>query len=107
MASLGPNFLAYTAYFDHYEERYNSGVSVIFQGANESFTETSWNEVGLGYSYRLQLSKDHFIQAGIQASFVTRDAYFGRVILVLSWILIEGVLICREADLLGKARFEM
>ena len=78
--ALDQTFLAYTAYFDHYEERYNSGVSLIFQGANESFTETSWNEVGLGYSYRLQLSEDRFIQAGIQGSFITRDAYFGRVI---------------------------
>ena len=78
--ALDQTFLAYTAYFDHYEERYNSGFSIIFQGANESFTETSWNEVGLGYSYRLQLSEDRFIQAGIQGSFITRDAYFGRVI---------------------------
>jgi type IX secretion system PorP/SprF family membrane protein len=78
--ALDQTFLAYTAYFDHYEERYNSGFSIIFHGANESFTETSWNEVGLGYSYRLQLSEDRFIQAGIQGSFITRDAYFGRVI---------------------------
>ncbi|MDA0314982.1 MAG: type IX secretion system membrane protein PorP/SprF [Bacteroidetes bacterium] len=79
--ALDQTFLAYTAYLDHFEERYNSGFAVIFQGANESFTETSWNEVGLGYSYRLQLSEESFLQAGMQGSFISRDAYFGRVVL--------------------------
>jgi type IX secretion system PorP/SprF family membrane protein len=79
--ALDQTFLAYTAYLDHYDERYNSGFAVILQGANESFTETTWNELGLGYSYRLQLSEDRFIQAGIQGSFISRDANFGRVVL--------------------------
>jgi type IX secretion system PorP/SprF family membrane protein len=66
---------------DHYEERWNSGFGLILQGANESFTETTWNEVGLAYSYRLQLSTNSFIQAGMQGSFIARDANFGRVVL--------------------------
>lgn len=79
--ALDQTFVAYTAYVDHYEERWNSGFGLILQGANESFTETSWNEVGLAYSYRLQLSANSFIQAGAQGSFIARDAYFGRVVL--------------------------
>jgi type IX secretion system PorP/SprF family membrane protein len=79
--ALDQTFVAYTAYVDHYEERWNSGFGLILQGANESFTETTWNEVGLAYSYRLQLSANSFIQAGMQGSFITRDAYFGRVVL--------------------------
>lgn len=79
--ALDQTFIAYTAYADHYEARLNSGFGLILQGVNESFTETSWNEVGLAYSYRLQLSVNSFIQAGMQSSFIARDAGFGRVIL--------------------------
>lgn len=79
--ALDQTFIAYTAYVDHYEERWNSGFGLILQGANESFTETTWNEVGLAYSYRLRLSTNSFIQAGMQGSFIARDAYFGRVVL--------------------------
>ena len=79
--ALDQTFVAYTAYADYYNERLNSGFGLILQGANESFTETSWNELGLAYSYRLQLSANRFIQAGIQGSFISRDASFGRVIL--------------------------
>lgn len=79
--ALDQTFVAYSAYADHYNERLNSGFGLILQGANESFTETSWNELGLAYSYRLQLSANRFIQAGMQGSFISRDASFGRVIL--------------------------
>jgi type IX secretion system PorP/SprF family membrane protein len=79
--ALDQTFLAYTAYADHYNERLNSGFGLIIQGANESFTETNWNELGLAYSYRLQLSANQFIQAGMQGSFISRDASFGKVVL--------------------------
>lgn len=79
--ALDQTFIAYTAFLDHYVERWNSGFGLILQGANESFTKTSWNEAGLAYSYRLQLSNNSFIQVGMQGSFIARDAYFGRVVL--------------------------
>lgn len=79
--ALDQSFVAYTAYFDHYEERLNSGFGLIFHGAQESFTQTSINEIGLVYSYRLRLSESSYLQAGIQGSFVARDALFDRVIL--------------------------
>lgn len=79
--ALDQSFVAYTAYFDHYEDRINSGFGLIFQGAQESFTQTSLNEIGLVYSYRLRLSEKSYIQAGVQGSFLARDALFDRVIL--------------------------
>jgi type IX secretion system PorP/SprF family membrane protein len=79
--ALDQTFVAYTAYIDHFNEQFNSGFGLILQGANESFTETSWNEIGVAYSYRLQLSANHYIQAGMQGSFISRDASFGRVVL--------------------------
>jgi len=79
--AMDASFVAYTAYFDHYEERINSGFGLIIQGAQESFTQTSLNEIGLTYSYRLKLNEKNYIQAGVQGSFVARDALFDRVIL--------------------------
>jgi len=107
--ALDQTFLAYTAYLDHYEERYNSGFAVILQGANESFTQTNWNELGLAYSYRIQLSESSFVQAGMQGSFITRDASFGGVVFAsqldldrgivdLSGVVIEGESQVRTVD---------
>lgn len=79
--ALDQSFLAYTAYFDHYEERLNSSFGLIFHGAQESFTQTNVNEIGVVYSYRLRLSQSSYIQAGVQGSFIARDALFDRVVL--------------------------
>jgi type IX secretion system PorP/SprF family membrane protein len=91
--ALDQSFIAYTAYFDHFEERINSGFGLILQGAQESFTQTSLNEIGLVYSYRLQLSERSHIQAGVQGSFVSRDALFDRVILGTQLDIDRGVII--------------
>lgn len=79
--SLDQTFIGYTAYFDWFEERMNSGFGVVFQGASESFTQTHINEIGLLYSYRLKISEFDFVQAGVQGSFVKRDALFDQMIL--------------------------
>jgi type IX secretion system PorP/SprF family membrane protein len=91
--ALDQTFVAYTAYFDHFEERINSGFGLIIQGAQESFTQTSLNEIGLVYSYRLKLSETSFIQAGVQGSFVARDALFDRVILGTQLDIDRGVIL--------------
>jgi type IX secretion system PorP/SprF family membrane protein len=79
--SLDASFVAYTAYFDHYEERISSGFGLIVQGAQEFYTQSSLNEIGLTYSYRLKLDGKNYIQAGVQGSFVSREALFDRVVL--------------------------
>lgn len=91
--ALDQSFVAYTAYFDLFEERINSGFGLIIQGAQESFTQTSLNEIGLVYSYRLRLSEKSYIQAGIQGSFVARDALFDRVILGTQLDIDSGVIL--------------
>lgn len=96
--SLDQTFIAYTAYFDHYEERINSGFGLILQGANESFTQTSTREIGLVYSYRLNLSETDFIQAGIQGSFVSRDAFFDQVILGSQLDIDKGIIIGQPGE---------
>ncbi|MFC5192631.1 type IX secretion system membrane protein PorP/SprF [Algoriphagus aquatilis] len=91
--ALDQTFIAYTAYFDTYSERLNSGFGIIIQGANESFTRTSTMEIGITYSYRLKLSEDDFIQAGFQGSFLSRDALFDRVILGTQLDINKGIVV--------------
>lgn len=96
--ALDESFVAYTAYFDHFEERINSGFGLIFQGAQESFTQTSLNEIGLVYSYRLKLNEKSYVQAGVQGSFVSRDALFDRVILGTQLDIDKGVILGEPGD---------
>lgn len=91
--ALDQTFVAYSAYFDFYDERINSGFGVLVQGANESFTHTSTHEIGFIYSYRLKLSEFNFIQAGFQGSFLSRDAFFDQVILGTQLDIDKGILI--------------
>lgn len=96
--AMDESFVAYTAYFDHFEERINSGFGLIIQGAQESFTQTSLNEIGLVYSYRLRLSEKSYVQAGVQGSFVARDALFDRVVLGTQLDIDTGLILGEPGD---------
>lgn len=96
--ALEQTFVAYTGYFDFYEPRIKSSIGVIVQGSNESSTQTSINELGLVYAYRLEFSKDHFLQFGVQGSFVSRDAQFDRVILGTQLDIDRGVIVGSPGD---------
>lgn len=65
---------AYSAYVDHYFFNLNSGVGLIANGMRETMSGLNTSEVGLAYSYRLQLGFDSFLRFGGQASFFSRDA---------------------------------
>ncbi len=77
---LDHSFNAYSAYIDHYIMDYNSGVGLIVNGSRESLANISNMEVGLIYSYRLQLSDNQFLRFGGQLSYVTRDAAFEELV---------------------------
>jgi type IX secretion system PorP/SprF family membrane protein len=96
--ALDQTFVAYTAFFDVFVDQINSGIGVIIQGANESFTQTSSREIGLLYSYRLKISESDFIQAGFQGTFMSRDAFFDRVILGTQLDINKGVIIGQPGD---------
>jgi type IX secretion system PorP/SprF family membrane protein len=96
--ALDQSFVAYTAYFDHFEERLNSGFGLIFHGAQESFSKTNLNEIGLVYSYRLRLSESSYIQAGVQGSLIARDALFDQVILGTQLNINTGQIIGEPGD---------
>lgn len=77
---LDQSFVSYSAYIDHYMFDINSGVGLIVNSTRESQSRLSTNEVGLAYSYKLHLGLDSYLRFGGQASFITRDAYFGDLI---------------------------
>jgi type IX secretion system PorP/SprF family membrane protein len=77
---LDHSFNSYSAYIDHYMFDINSGIGLIFNGNRESQARLSTNEVGLTYSYRLKLGFESFLRFGGQASYISRDAYFGDLV---------------------------
>jgi type IX secretion system PorP/SprF family membrane protein len=77
---LDHSFNSYSAYIDHYMFDINSGIGLIFNGNRESMARLSTDEVGLTYSYRLRLGFDSFLRFGGQASYISRDAYFGDLV---------------------------
>ncbi len=79
--ALDESFIAYSAYADHFIDKYQSGIGISITGAKESYTQSQTHEIGLLYSYRLRLGENRFIHAGFQGSFVSRDALFDEVIL--------------------------
>lgn len=101
--ALDQNFVAYSAYVDHFSERYNSGVGILINGANESFTQSQNFEISLVYSYRLRLGEKSFLNAGLKGSFVSRDALFDNVILGTQLNIDRGTIIDELGSLEGNA----
>ncbi|EAZ82066.1 PorP/SprF family type IX secretion system membrane protein [Algoriphagus machipongonensis] len=77
---LDQSFNSYSAYIDHYIFDYNSGVGLIFNGSQESMAQLSTNEIGLLYSYKLQISENLFFSVGGQASYMQRNAFFSDLV---------------------------
>jgi len=96
--ALDQSFIAYSAYGDFFSDRYNSGVGLIINGAQESFTQTQLYEIGLSYSYRLRLGETSFLHAGAQGSFLLRDALFDDVILGTQLDINTGQIIGQPGD---------
>ncbi|WBL43801.1 type IX secretion system membrane protein PorP/SprF [Algoriphagus halophytocola] len=96
--ALDQSFIAYTAYADHFSEKYNSGIGFMVSGARESFTESSTYDLGLSYSYRLRLGENNFLHAGIVGSIYSRDVLFDQVILGTQLDVDKGVIVGQPGD---------
>lgn len=90
--ALDQSFIAYTAYADHFSEKYNSGFGIVVSGARESFNQSRTDEIGLLYSYRLRLGEKRFLHVGAQGSFISRDVLFDQVILGTQLDIDKGVI---------------
>ncbi|WP_338874403.1 type IX secretion system membrane protein PorP/SprF [Spirosoma sp. SC4-14] len=63
---------------DHYFDRFNSGVGLLIQNDNQGQGRIQSTEIGLQYSYQLQVSESSFVRFGLQGSYVNRNVnYFG------------------------------
>ncbi|PZX60492.1 type IX secretion system PorP/SprF family membrane protein [Algoriphagus ratkowskyi] len=91
--ALDQSFVAYSAYADHFSEKYNSGLGIIVSGARESFNQSRTDEIGLVYSYRLQLGEKRFLHVGTQGSLISRDVLFDQLILGTQLDIDKGVII--------------
>lgn len=91
--ALDQSFIAYTAYADHFSEKYNSGLGIIVSGARESFNQSRTDEIGLVYSYRLRLGEKRLLHVGAQGSFLSRDVLFDQVILGTQLDIDKGVVV--------------
>ena len=95
---LDQTFVAYSGYYDFYVPEINSSIGIIIQGAQESFTNTAINDLGLVYAYRLKIDENQFLQFGIQGSFISRDAKFDEVVLGTQLDIDRGVIIGNPGD---------
>ncbi|MEB2778547.1 type IX secretion system membrane protein PorP/SprF [Algoriphagus sp. D3-2-R+10] len=104
--ALDQSFIAYTTYADHFSEKYNSGFGLIVSGARESFSQSTTNEIGLVYSYRLRLGEKRFLHVGAQGSLLSRDVLFDQVILGTQLDLDKGVVVGEPGEgFSGDSRF--
>lgn len=104
--ALDQSFIAYSAYADHFSKKYNSGFGVIISGARESSSQSSTDEIGLVYSYRLRLGDKRFFHAGAQGSFLSRDVLFDQVILGTQLDIDKGVIVGEPGEgFSGDSRF--
>jgi len=72
------NYVTSQVGLDHYFERYKSGVGLLVQSDNQGQGRIRSTDIGLQYSYQLQLSETSFLRLGLQGSYVNRSLnWFG------------------------------
>jgi len=70
--SLDARYTTSVVSFDHYFEKTNSGVGIIFTHDVQGGKNISSNDVSLQYSYELSINEKYSFRAGLQAGFVSR-----------------------------------
>lgn len=63
---------------DHYFSKYNSGVGLLISNDNQGQGRITSTDIGLQYSYQIQVSEESFLRLGLQGSYVNRNInYYG------------------------------
>ncbi|MBD0255648.1 MAG: type IX secretion system membrane protein PorP/SprF, partial [Cytophagales bacterium] len=73
--ALDATFVTYSASFDYYFPRVNSGVGIIIN-RDQQFAKLNSTDVGAQYAYQLQLGERVALRTGVQLSFATRSVNF-------------------------------
>jgi type IX secretion system PorP/SprF family membrane protein len=90
---LDHSFHTMSAYFDHFIEHKKSGIGVMVNGTRDTFAQLQNMEVGLLYSYRLQLGKERYLHMGLQTGFVNRSVNVENIILGTQLDIDRGIVI--------------
>jgi type IX secretion system PorP/SprF family membrane protein len=64
----GMSFMTYSASFDTYIDRYNSGIGLALMSDQLGSKSYSYTSAGLVYSYKIALGQSNYIKAGLLAN---------------------------------------
>ncbi len=65
---------------DHYISKYNSGIGLLIVNDNQGQGRIKSTDIGLQYSYQIQVSENTFVRLGLQGSYVNRSVnYYGLI----------------------------
>ncbi|OEK07021.1 PorP/SprF family type IX secretion system membrane protein [Roseivirga misakiensis] len=78
--SLTHSFTTMSAYLDVFSKAAESGIGVIVTEHRESFLDFKSSEIGLLYSYKLQISNDLIMRTGMQLSYFNKNLNFEELI---------------------------
>jgi type IX secretion system PorP/SprF family membrane protein len=68
-----------SVYFDYFIEDYNSGIGIIINRDEEGLAGLRSLNIGLQYSYELQITKDIGFRPGVQVSLYNRNVDFSKL----------------------------
>mgnify|MGYP003325693358 CR=1 FL=1 len=60
-------------YFDNYIEQYNSGIELTVLNQVETVTRYNYTQIGINYSYRVQLNNQWYFYPGISVGFGNKE----------------------------------
>ena len=83
--SINANFTTYSAYFDHYFDRINSGVGLIVSRDEEGVVGLRSTSVGAQYAYQLRLTDQLTFRPGVQVGVTNRNLNFDRLTFGDQW----------------------
>lgn len=78
--SLTHSFTTTSAYLDYFSKAAESGIGVIVTEHKESFLNYKSSEIGLLYSYKLQISEGLIMRTGMQFSYFNKNLNFEELI---------------------------
>ncbi|HET8861201.1 type IX secretion system membrane protein PorP/SprF [Marivirga sp.] len=83
--SINANFVTYSAYFDHYFDRIQSGVGLIISRDEEGLAGLRSTSVGAQYAYQLRLSDKLTFRPGVQVGVYNRSLNFSNLTFGDQW----------------------
>lgn len=74
--TLRGRYVTYSMSYDRFIDKYKSGVGLIFLRDNAGTGKIVTTQIGLNYSYRIQITHNFHIQPGIQFQYFQRKVNF-------------------------------